>query len=176
MKQDTQLTHEDHPRSVERFRLSIITNDISSPLNVGSLFRLSDALGIERLYLCGDTATPPNSKIRKTSRCTEDHVDYEKTGDAVELCQQLKASGHKIVALEITRNSLDIGSDEFCEAITGDRPLCLLLGSEKKGIDEALLSLADITIHIPMRGNNSSMNVVTAAAIACYQITRSMAD
>ena len=175
MEGNTQLSHADHIRSAERFPLSILVEDINSPLNVGSLFRLCDALGIEKLYLCGDTAVPPNSKINKTSRSTEQYVDYEVHEDAAALASLLKRSGTRIIALEITHTSIDIGSDEFVTLIDADRPACLVLGSENTGIDEKILSLSDNTVHIPMHGNNSSINVVTAAAIACYLITRTMA-
>jgi tRNA G18 (ribose-2'-O)-methylase SpoU len=174
MQDNTQLNHQDHARSVEKFPLSIIANDINSPLNVGSLFRLCDALGIEKLYLCGDTVKPPNSKIKKTSRSTEEYVDHESHGDAFALASSLKKAGLQIIVLEITNTSIDIGSDEFRSVIAENRPACLVLGSENTGVDESLLKLADITVHIPMQGNNSSMNVVTAAAIACYQITHVM--
>ena len=137
MKKNIQLTHEAHHGLRTKFPLSIIANDMTDPLNVGSLFRLSDALGIEKLYLCGDTPAPPNAKIKKTSRSTEKHTDFESHTDAEKL-------------------------------------LRLVLGSENTGVSESLLSLSDITTHIPMYGNNSSMNVVSAASIACYEIIRNL--
>ncbi|MFV9616623.1 MAG: TrmH family RNA methyltransferase, partial [Gammaproteobacteria bacterium] len=97
MPDNIQLTHADHKPSEKKFPLSIIANDISSTANIGSLFRLCDALGIEKLYLCGDTAAPPNSKINKTSRSTEKYVDYEFFDNAKTLVAKLKASGSFIV-------------------------------------------------------------------------------
>lgn len=174
MQDNVQLTHEEHHRSDTRFPLYIIANDINGPLNVGGLFRLSDALGIERLYLCGDTPAPPNAKINKTSRSTEKFVDYETHADAEKLVEELKATGAFIVALEITSSSIAISSGEFARAMQQKRPVCLILGSENIGVSDTLLSLSDITTHIPMHGNNSSMNLVSAASIACFEITRLM--
>ncbi|GMR01347.1 MAG: RNA methyltransferase [Gammaproteobacteria bacterium] len=173
MKTNIQLTHEDHERSNIKFPLSIIANNITDPLNVGSLFRLSDALGIEKLYLCGDTPVPPNTKINKTSRSTEKYVEYESHADAEILITKLKKSGSFIISLEITSSSLAIDSKEFEKAMT-DKPICLILGSENSGISEGLLSLSEMTVHIPMYGNNSSMNVISAASIACFEILRNM--
>jgi len=174
MPDNTQLTHTDHKRSDKKFPLYIIANDISSPLNVGSLFRLCDALGIEKLYLCGKTPLPPNAKLRKTSRSSEKYVSYEAYADAELLLATLKKSGALIIALEITSASIAINSAEFQQAISNDRPICLILGTEDAGVNDALLSLAEITVHIPMYGHNSSMNVVSAASIACFEIIRNL--
>ena len=173
-QKNIQLTHEEHQHSDIRFPLSIIANDINDPLNVGGLFRLSDALGIESLYLCGDTPTPPNAKIKKTSRSTEKNVTYNYHSVAAALIAELKASGVLIVALEISSSSIAIGSHEFAKMIKDGRAICLIPGSENTGVNDTLLSLSDVTVHIPMYGNNSSMNIVSATSIACYEITRLM--
>ena len=170
MKKNAQLTHKDHRRSNIKYPLSLIANDMADPLNVGSLFRLCDALGIEKLFLCGNTPVPPDTKINKTSRSTEKHVAYEHCKNATQLVSALKESGAVIVSLEITSSSLAIISDEFASAIDNKQPIYLILGAENNGVSEALLSLSDVSAHIPMQGNNSSMNVIAAASIASYEI------
>jgi len=174
MNKNVQLTHADHEKSNIKFPLSIIANDISSPLNVGSLFRLCDALGIEKLYLCGDTPAPPNSKINKTSRSTEKYVNYEVHANAESLVKKLKTAGSYVVSLEITSSSSAISSSKFTKVLKMNKPLCLILGAENSGISDSLLSLSDLTVHIPMHGYNSSMNVISAASIACFEITRNL--
>ena len=174
MQENIQLTHRDHQTSNAKFPLSIIANDLTSPLNVGSLFRICDALGIKTLYLCGKTPTPPDTKINKTSRSTEKYVDYEYQANAEVLVTKLKKAGFFIVSLEITSSSININSDEFKTAISSKNPVCLILGAENAGVSEPLLFLSDITVHIPMYGNNSSMNVISAASIACFEIIRDM--
>ncbi|PCI07659.1 MAG: RNA methyltransferase [Gammaproteobacteria bacterium] len=170
MQENTQLTHGDHHPSNKKFPLHILANNITGPLNVGSLFRLCDALGIEKLYLCGDTATPPNVKINKTSRSTEKHVDYESGKNAEKIVLNLKEQNFIIVSLEITSKSVALNSVTFNALIQNDKSICLIVGSESSGVSEALLTLSDITVHIPMHGKNSSMNVISAASIACYTI------
>lgn len=174
MQDNTQLTHADHQLSDKKFPLSIIANDINSPLNVGGLFRLCDALGIKKLYLCGNSAIPPNTKISKTSRSTEKVVDYEYCENAKELVSTLKTSGALIISLEITSASIAINSDEFRKSMNDNKNICLILGSENTGVNEALLALSDITTHIPMFGKNSSMNIVSAASIACFEISNNL--
>ena len=170
MQGNIQLSHNDHLTSEKKFPLRIIANDIVSPLNVGSLFRLCDALGIEKLYLCGNTPTPPNNRITKTARSTEKHVTSLTEENTEQVVNNLKEKSFLIVSLEITSQSIALNSVEFQRLIRKDKPVCMIIGSEKKGVNQKLLSLSDVTVHIPMFGNNSSMNVVTAASIACYAI------
>lgn len=176
MPDNIQLTHDDHVNPNIRFPLNLLLDNMNHPLNVGSLFRLSDALGIDKLYLCGDTPAPPNSKINKTARCTEKHVAFECHEDAAELVSQLKQQDFFIIALEITSSSIDITSPEIKDTIQQNhvdgKHFCLLLGTENNGVSKELLKLADLSIHIRMYGNNSSMNVVSATSIACFEICR----
>ena len=170
MADNRQLIHENHKTSSITFPLHIVASDINSPLNIGSLFRLCDALGIEKLYLCGSSATPPGTKINKTSRSTEKYVDYESGLDAATLITRLKNENFIIIALEISSTSLALNDSEFISRLDKDKPVCLVLGSEKSGISDELLALTDMTTHIPMFGHNSSMNVISAASIASYCI------
>ena len=150
MPDNIQLTHDDHVNPCIKYPLSLLLDDMDHPLNVGSLFRLSDALGIEKLYLCGGTPAPPNSKINKTSRSTEKYVPFETHNKAVDLIRQLKKQETYIIALEITSSSIDITSTELTEVIQQQKEcvdgFCLLLGTENSGISEELLELCDLTI------------------------------
>jgi tRNA G18 (ribose-2'-O)-methylase SpoU len=174
MTKNVQLTHADHRPSNKKFPLCIIAEGISSPLNVGSLFRLCDALGIEKLYLCGKTPLPPNAKLNKTSRSTEKYVNYEAYADAAALLATLKKSGALIIALEITSSSIAIDSTEFKQAVSSNTPICLILGAEDTGVSDTLLAQSDMTAHIPMYGHNSSMNIISAASIVCFEIIRNL--
>lgn len=151
-----------------KYKLCYLANDVEVPMNVGSLFRIADALGVEKIYLGGSSCVPPNPKIKKTSRATEKFVDYSYTDNPRAVVAQLKADGYRIVSLEITSTSIPI---EDFKASPGER-ICLVLGSEDKGVCQQLLEMSDETIHIPMRGSNSSMNVASACSIATYEIAR----
>jgi tRNA G18 (ribose-2'-O)-methylase SpoU len=84
----------------------------------------------------------------------------------VTIINALIEKGYKIISLEITSSSIDIRELK----IHPDEKICLILGSEKEGINQDLLNISDHSIHIPMHGQNSSMNVATACAITCWQI------
>ena len=177
-----QLQHDDHVADGHRSQLRLLLDDISDPLNVGSIFRIADAMAIDRLYLCGDTACPPNKTLNRTARSTERHVHYEHHQDATALADELNSESVMLIALEITDNSIDIGSDQFDklfeQAFTPSQVHrvvpCLILGSESTGISQPLLDRADVCAHIPMLGRNSSMNVAAATAIACFELNRTL--
>jgi len=163
-----QLKHSHHQAKIKKYPICFLAHDFDIPMNIGSLFRIADALGIEKIYLSGDSLVPPNAKIRKTSRSAEKYVPFSYEKKPFGLIKNLKSEGYTIISLEITSTSIDISE----LSINGTEKFCLILGSEKLGVCQELLNLSDFTIHIPMMGNNSSMNVATACAIAAYEITR----
>ncbi|MEO1490891.1 MAG: TrmH family RNA methyltransferase [Pseudomonadota bacterium] len=163
-----QLDHTHHRPGTRTFPVSVLAHDMDVPMNVGSLFRLADALGIAHLYLTGETPTPPNRKIRKTSRATEDSVAFTYAPDPVAVVTDLRTAGTRIVSLEITSASQHI------RRFTQDpaQPICLIVGAENEGVPDALLALSDAVVHIPMYGQNSSMNVAAATAIALFELIK----
>ncbi|SHE93264.1 SpoU rRNA Methylase family protein [Microbulbifer donghaiensis] len=165
-----QTDHSEHKPTSTLYPLCYLAIDIRTPSNVGGLFRIADALAVEKVYLAGKSLTPPNSKLRKISRSTEKNVDYAYAENALETARNLRDQGYRLVCLEITSNSIELDRLK----IDGQDKICLILGSEKDGVPREILELADTTVHIPMHGTNSSMNVATACAIATYEITRKL--
>lgn len=163
-----QLVHHDHKASGKKYPLCFLLNNIQLPVNIGSIFRIADALGIEKIYLTGKSITPPNTKLKKASRSTEKYVKYSYHGNAVEVTKSLKKSGYRIICLELTKDSIDIE-----QLVIGEQDkICLVLGAEKEGVSEELLAISGQCIHIPMHGANSSMNVANACSIAAYSIIK----
>ncbi len=161
-----QLNHAETRSENAVFPLSIVANNIEIAGNVGSLFRVADALGVEKLYLTGSTQTPPKYKIRKAARSTENHIPYVYEEDPIHVIKHMRDKGYTIIALEITARSESIR--EF--SLNKKEQTCLIIGSENLGISTELLTLADHHIHIPMYGKNSSMNVITSCAIAVHEL------
>lgn len=166
--QNVQLDHSQHRPARSRFPLCYLAHDLDGPLNVGSLFRLADALGVEKIYLTGRSPVPPNGKLRKTSRAAEKVVPFSHAADPIPILRELKACGYRIISLELTSASIDIRE----LAVRPSDRICLVLGSENAGVSQSLLDLSEQTVHIPMLGQHSSMNVATACAIATFEITR----
>jgi tRNA G18 (ribose-2'-O)-methylase SpoU len=166
---NVQLGHASH-RARGTLPLRLLAHDVDLALNVGALFRIADALGVEHLHLTGSSPRPPDPKIRRSARSAERHVAWSHAADPLAVVAQLQAQGWRVVALELSTRSVAL--DGFGVA-PGER-VCLVLGTENAGVSQPLLDAADATVHIPMRGHNSSMNVATACAIAAYEIGRRM--
>lgn len=166
--ENLQLNHRPRQAGSPRLPLRILASDMLDPRNVGSLFRIGDAFGVQCLHLCGNSPRPPSREIRRTSRSTENHVPHDYAEDATEVVRSLKAEGWRIISLEITTASIDLRD----LTIARNEPACLIVGSENTGVSQPLLDLSDDTVHIAMLGHNSSMNVATACAVATYEIVR----
>jgi tRNA G18 (ribose-2'-O)-methylase SpoU len=168
---NVQLDHADHRPAPTRRALRLLAADVAIAANVGALFRIADALGVEHLHLAGGSARPPDPRIRRSARSTERFVPWSHAADPLAVVAALRAAGWRIVALELSTASVDLA---HWPVAPHDR-ICLVLGAEDAGVPQALLDAADATVHIPMRGHNSSMNVATACAIAAWEIGRKLA-
>ena len=162
-----QLDHSSH-QGAGPLPLRLLVHDVSIAANVGALFRLADALGIEHVHLSGACPVPPDPKIRKTSRSAERHVAWSHAADPMDTAAALTAAGWRLVSLELSTRSVAL---DRLPVAPGDR-ICLVLGAEDSGVSQALLDASEATVHIPMRGHNSSMNVAMACAIAVHDIGR----
>ena len=161
-----QLDHHHHSSSTDKYPICLLAHDLTSPANVGSLFRMADALGIAEIILSGCSPVPPNNKISRTSRSTDKHVTFTTASDPVDVVRRLRAEGYTIISLEKTSDSIDLNDI----ALSIDDRICLIVGAENSGVCQSLLDSSDMTIHIAMAGNNSSMNVAMACSIAVYEI------
>ncbi|WP_173021506.1 TrmH family RNA methyltransferase [Lewinella sp. W8] len=171
-----QLTHHEIKQSRREFPIRLLCPDWQDPRNVGAAFRLSDAAGIRQLILAGDTPAPPNSRINKTARSTVRSVPYRHYPDAVAALRELRGAGHYLLALEITDQSQSIFEYSLPAAVREDqRDLVLVTGAESQGVAPDLLALCHDSIHLPMFGQNTSMNVSVATGIAVYELLRQLA-
>ena len=162
-----QLDHYTSPFRKRQFPITVVCDHVTNAPNVGSLFRTADAFGIEKLIFCGDHV-PLGRKMTKTSRATEKSVPYEIANDALEVVQQLKSQGYYLLALEVTSKSTTLADFNFPK----HQSIALVVGDENFGVSSAILELCDAILHIPMFGQNSSMNVVQATSITLYEMTK----
>jgi len=145
----------------------VIVDNVRSLENVGSVFRTSDALGVEKVFLCGISPTPVHEKLAKTALGAEKTVAWEYHKQTWRLFEKLKKEGFFITALEQTNESISL------EKFSPKFPLALVIGHEVKGVSPSALKLADAIIEIPMHGAKESLNVSVAFGIAGYNIRTS---
>lgn len=164
-----QLTHYNSTFKKQKHPITLVCDNISNAPNIGSLFRIADAFGIEELIFCGENVSL-GKRMTKTSRSTEKYVKHKINLNIEATIELLKASNHYIIALEITENSIDLS--KFL--LHTNQPIVLILGDENFGVSEAILNKCDAILHLNMFGNNSSMNAVQATSIALYEITKQL--
>ena len=142
--------------------LNVILNDIRSLYNVGSIFRTSDGVGVEKIWLCGITGYPPNSQIAKTALGAEERMPWEYRQDVLSVIKELKEQKYQIVLLEqMEESSL---YQDFCPS----SPVCLVIGNEITGIGDSITAYCDEAIEIEMAGMKNSLNVAVAFGIVAY--------
>lgn len=166
-----QSSHENSGFKEKKFPIILVLDSITSPANIGSLFRLADAFNIEKIIFCGTESPDLNSnRLKRTARSTINSVAHEHQEDILAACNELSENGYELFALEIAEGSEAIDSVNF-----GDhKKVALVLGNENTGISEGVLKKVNKSLHINMFGKNSSMNVAQAAGIALFEITKSL--
>jgi tRNA G18 (ribose-2'-O)-methylase SpoU len=160
-----QLSHSEYPFAQRKFPITLVCDHIMFQPNIGSIFRVCEAFGVEHIIFIGEGLALTPRKISKTSRSTHlmvPHTVVKSSEDALKLLD-----GYLLMALEITNSSSPLRA----LAMPTDKPIALIAGSEVAGISAELLEAAHQAVHIEMFGANSSMNVVQAIAIALYELT-----
>ena len=152
-------------KKLKRRPIYLILENVYDTYNVGGLFRLADALAVEKMYLCGEIEIPPNSRIKKASIGTYKVVPWEYKKSAQEAIRQLKKKQVGIIGVEQHKQAVDYTKAEY------SFPLALVLGNETAGVTPETLALCDQIVEIPMWGINKSLNVIVSAAIVGYWVT-----
>lgn len=151
-------------KSLEKNPVVIVLDNIRSMHNVGSTFRTADAFLVEKIYLCGITATPPNREINKTALGATESVEWEYAENAEVLTDKLKEEGYTIVCLEQTDGSV-LMQDFQPEA---DKKYCFIFGNEVFGVDDKVIEKADTCLEIPQFGTKHSLNVSVSVGITLW--------
>lgn len=163
-------------KSVDEFKTSdktpiiVVLDDVRSLHNIGSVFRTCDAFLIEKVYLCGITATPPNKEIHKTALGATETVAWEYVKDVVEVVKQLKEDGVSVQAIEQVENSVMLNDFQ----VTAGQKYALVFGNEVKGVAQDVVDLSDGVIEIPQLGTKHSLNISVSAGIVIWDLFQQM--
>jgi 23S rRNA (guanosine2251-2'-O)-methyltransferase len=144
--------------------LTIVCQSVAYPVNVGSVFRIADALDAAEVVLTGITPTPPHPTIGKVGRGTDLRVPWRYVERPEAALAELKAGGWWIAALEVT--------DRCSPYYAADYPsrVALVLGNEDHGVTRACLELCDAAVFVPMYGKGRSLNVHVSLAVVGYHL------
>lgn len=157
----------DEFKEVQKTPLIVVLDNIRSLNNVGSVFRTSDAFLIEKIYLCGITATPPNKEIHKTALGATESVAWEYAKDTLALIEKLKASNVNIVSIEQAENSTML--NEFTPE--KNQTYAIVLGNEVKGVQQEVVSASDMVIEIPQLGTKHSLNISVSCGVVLWDLS-----
>ncbi len=153
-------------KASEKTPLIIILDNIRSLNNIGSVFRTADAFLIEKIYLCGITATPPHKDIQKTALGATETVDWEHQKDTLELIKNLKSENVKILSIEQAENATML--NDFTPE--SNQKYAVIFGNEVKGVQQEVVSESDTVIEIPQFGSKHSLNISVSAGVVVWDL------
>jgi tRNA G18 (ribose-2'-O)-methylase SpoU len=165
-------------KNVEEFKqadktpLIVVLDDIRSLHNIGSVFRTADAFLIEKIYLCGITATPPNKEIHKTALGATETVVWEYAKDVLEVIEKLKSENVAVYAIEQVENSVMLNDFQIVE----HQKYALVFGNEVKGVAQEAIHASNGVIEIPQLGTKHSLNISVSAGIVIWDLFQKMTN
>ena len=153
-------------KELEKMPVRIILDNIRSLMNVGSVFRTSDAFLIKEIILCGITATPPHREIQKTALGATESVDWRYVESTAEVVKELQEQGVKVYAIEQAEGAKMLDDVDF----TFKNEIAIVMGNEVKGVSEEVMELVDDCIEIPQFGTKHSLNVSVTTGIVIWEL------
>lgn len=149
---------------IKRNPIYLVLDRVIDTYNIGSLFRLADAIAAEKIYLCGDMEYPPSSRIHKAAVGTEAWVPWEKRETVIEVVKELREKEVQIIAVEQFPTSISYSN------LKPQFPCAIVCGHETDGVSKEVLEKADIIVELPQYGINKSFNVWGSTAVIAYKI------
>ncbi|WP_318344040.1 RNA methyltransferase [Flagellimonas baculiformis] len=153
-------------KEAEKSPIIIILDNVRSLNNIGSVFRTADAFLVQKIYLCGITATPPHKDIRKTALGATESVEWEYRKDTLALVEELKSNHIKVISVEQAENAIML--NEF--QVDTDKTVALIFGNEVKGVSQEVVSASDAVLEIPQLGTKHSLNISVSAGVVVWDI------
>ena len=151
---------------LKKNEIYIILDNILDTYNIGSIFRLADAVAAKEVIICGASEVPPNHRIKKASINTTEVVDWSYSETTIGAISNLKSqtSNLQVIAIEQAKGSVSYDKFEY------KMPIALVVGHESSGVSEEVLQICDAIVELPMFGVNISLNVMVSLAIVLYKI------
>lgn len=162
----TTKSSEEERKKIKKNPIYIILDNVMDTYNIGSIFRLADAVAAEKVILCGETETPPHTRIKKASINTTEWVEWEYAETVMEaiINLKLKIKNLQVIAIEQDKKSLPYDKADY------SFPVALVVGHETTGVSKEVLEVCDQIVEIPMWGVNKSLNVVVSLGIVLFEV------
>lgn len=160
----------DEFKKTEKSPIIIVLDNIRSLNNIGSVFRTSDAFLVEKIYLCGITATPPHKDIHKTALGSTETVAWEYAENTLDLIQKLKLDGVVVVSIEQAEQAVMLNNFTPQPQTT----YALVFGNEVKGVSQSVVSASDLILEIPQFGTKHSLNISVSCGLVVWDVFSKM--
>ncbi|MBA6152293.1 RNA methyltransferase [Gelidibacter maritimus] len=160
----------DEFKKTEKSPIIIVLDNIRSLNNIGSVFRTSDAFLVEKIYLCGITATPPHKDIHKTALGSTETVAWEYAENTLDLIQKLKLDGVVVVSIEQAEKTVMLNNFTPQPQTT----YALVFGNEVKGVSQSVVSASDLILEIPQFGTKHSLNISVSCGLVVWDVFSKM--
>ncbi len=157
-------------KQTEKTPIIIVLDNIRSLNNIGSVFRTSDAFLIEKIYLCGITATPPHKDIHKTALGSTETVAWEYVENTIDLIEKLKSEKVIVASIEQAENAVML--NEFQPQT--NQKYALVFGNEVKGVSQKVVSASDLILEIPQFGTKHSLNISVSCGVVVWDVFAKM--
>jgi 23S rRNA (guanosine2251-2'-O)-methyltransferase len=153
-------------KEAEKTPVIVILDNVRSLNNIGSVFRTADAFLIEKIYLCGITATPPHKDIQKTALGATDTVSWEYSENVLEVVEALQNQEVQVFSVEQAENA---------KMLNDFRPekgkkYAFVFGNEVKGVQQKVVSASDSVLEIPQLGSKHSLNISVSAGVVLWDV------
>lgn len=165
-KQLRQVTGNRLQATGKKNEIYIVLDNVLDTYNIGSIFRLADAVAAKKVYLCGKTETPPNHRIKKASINTTEVVDWSYFDSAIDAINDIRSTINDIQIIAVEQSNKSVPYDKF----DYKQPICFIVGNETTGVSKEVLDEADAIVEIPMFGVNISLNVMVSLGIVLYEV------
>lgn len=147
-------------------RLALVLDDVQGPFNVGAIIRTAAALRVDDVWLATRTPDPTDAKVAKTALGTDRYLTFHRSPDGPTAVAEAQAAGYRVIAIELADEAVPLHDLMLRDAT------CLVVGHEDRGCSPATLAACDAVAYLPLLGKVGSLNVATAASIACYEVRR----
>ena len=166
---DLQRINIEEFKSANKTPITIVLDNVRSALNVGSVFRTSDAFLIENIILCGITATPPNKEIRKAALGASDSVNWEFQENTIDSVTNLKNNGYHIMGIEQADKSSKLN-----DFTLPNKPIAIIMGNEVKGVSQEVIDICDEVMEISQFGTKHSLNIAVTTGIVIWELWKKL--
>ena len=160
----------DEFKQADKLPLVVVLDEVRSLHNIGSVFRTSDAFLVNRIYLCGITATPPHPEMHKTALGAEDTVDWTYKKHTLKAVEELHNEGYTVLAIEQVEGSTMLDN----LSLDSDKKYAIVMGNEVKGVQQEVVNACDGCIEIPQYGTKHSLNVSVTTGIVLWEFAKRM--